>query len=87
MRDQFESVNPGLLFLKLLNIRIDELNLTATFFADKVVVMGNAVAGFISCNAVPEINPLRNPRFSKEIDGPVDRSLPNSRVRLPDNVI
>lgn len=87
MRGQSESVDPGLIFLKFFNIRIDELNLAATFFADEVVVMGDPVARFISCDAVPEIDLFCYTGLSKEFDSTVDRSLPYGRVRLPDDVI
>jgi len=87
VRGQSESVDSGLLFLKFLNIRIDEFNMAATFFADNVVVMGDPVTGFISYGAVPEIYLFCNSSLSKEFDSPVDRGLPYDRVRLSDDVI
>jgi len=80
-------MNLGLFLLEFLNIRIDKLNMATTLLADNVVVVGDPVAGFISCETVPKINYFCYPCLSKEFDSPVDRSLPYGSVRLSDDVI
>ena len=87
VRSQSESVYFGLFFLKLLNLRVDELYMVATFFADNVIVMGDSVTGFIPCQTVPEIDPPGYSGLGKDFDGPVYRGLPYGRICLSDEVV
>ena len=84
---QSKSVDTGLLFLKLLDLLIDELNVTAAFFTYNVVMVGNTVTGLVSRNTVTEINPLCDTSIGKEFNGSVYCSLAYGRVGLSDNVI
>jgi hypothetical protein len=70
-------VDTGLLFLKLLDLLIDELNVTAAFFTYNVVMVGYTVTGLVS----------RNTSLGKELNGSVNCSLAYGRVGLSDNVI
>ena len=80
-------MDTGLLFLKLLDLLIDELNVTAAFFTYNVVMVGNTVTGLVSRNTVTEINTLRDTSLGKELNGSVHCGLAYGRVGLSDNVI